>query len=40
MEAIMVLKKCEPTWEESKRQLGNPNFIKALQSLIFKRGRV
>jgi dynein heavy chain len=30
MEAVMVLKKCEPTWEESKRQLGNPNFIKQL----------
>ena len=30
MEAVMVLKKCEPTWDESKRQLGNPNFIKQL----------
>ncbi|KAJ1516963.1 Dynein heavy chain 2, axonemal [Coelomomyces lativittatus] len=30
MEAVMVLKKCEPTWEEAKRQLGNPNFIKQL----------
>jgi dynein heavy chain len=30
MEAVMILKKCEPNWEESKRQLGNPNFIKQL----------
>ncbi|KAH6590256.1 hypothetical protein BASA50_009516 [Batrachochytrium salamandrivorans] len=30
MEAIMVLKKCEPTWEEAKRQIGNPYFIKQL----------
>jgi dynein heavy chain len=30
MEAVMVLKKCEPTWDEAKRQLGNPNFIKQL----------
>lgn len=32
LEAVMVLRKCEPTWEESKRQLGNPNFIKQLIS--------
>lgn len=30
MEAIMVLKKSEPTWEEAKKQLGNQNFIKTL----------
>ena len=30
LEAVMVLKKCEPTWEEAKRQLGNPLFIKQL----------
>ena len=30
MEAVMVLKKCEPTWDESKRQLGNPYFLKQL----------
>jgi dynein heavy chain len=30
MEAVMVLKKSEPTWEEAKKQLGNPNFIKTL----------
>ncbi|KAI8923518.1 dynein heavy chain and region D6 of dynein motor-domain-containing protein [Entophlyctis helioformis] len=30
MEAVMVLKKCEPTWDEAKRQLGNPYFIKQL----------
>ncbi|KAI9188053.1 hypothetical protein H9P43_002444 [Blastocladiella emersonii ATCC 22665] len=30
MEGVMVLKKCEPTWDEAKRQLGNPNFIKQL----------
>jgi dynein heavy chain len=30
MEAVMVLKKCEPTWDEAKRQLGNPMFIKQL----------
>ncbi|KAL7754402.1 hypothetical protein RI367_000383 [Sorochytrium milnesiophthora] len=32
MEAVMVLKKSEPTWDEAKRQLGNPNFIKQLVS--------
>ncbi|KAI9197259.1 dynein heavy chain and region D6 of dynein motor-domain-containing protein [Polychytrium aggregatum] len=30
MEAVMVLKKCEPTWDEAKRQLANPYFIKQL----------
>ncbi|RKP17872.1 hypothetical protein ROZALSC1DRAFT_23782, partial [Rozella allomycis CSF55] len=30
MEAVMILKKSEPTWDEAKRQLGNPNFIKTL----------
>ncbi|KAJ1537343.1 Dynein heavy chain 2, axonemal, partial [Nowakowskiella sp. JEL0078] len=30
LEAVMVLKKCEPTWDEAKRQLGNPYFIKQL----------
>ncbi|KAJ1562004.1 Dynein heavy chain 2, axonemal, partial [Cladochytrium tenue] len=30
MEAVMILKKCEPTWDEAKRQLGNPYFIKQL----------
>ena len=30
MSAIMVLRKQEPTWEEAKRQLANPNFIKQL----------
>eukprot|EP00842_Homolaphlyctis_polyrhiza_P003901 jgi/Hompol1/4511/HPOL_003669-RA len=30
MEGVMVLKKCEPTWDEAKRQLGNPYFIKQL----------
>ncbi|KAJ3206517.1 Dynein heavy chain 2, axonemal [Entophlyctis luteolus] len=30
MEAVMVLKKSEPTWDEAKRQLGNPYFIKQL----------
>ncbi|RKO93650.1 dynein heavy chain and region D6 of dynein motor-domain-containing protein [Blyttiomyces helicus] len=30
MEAVMVLKKCEPTWDEAKRQLGNPYFTKQL----------
>lgn len=30
MEAVMVLRKNEPTWDEAKRQLGNPNFIKQL----------
>ena len=30
MEAVMVLKKSEASWEEAKKQLGNPNFIKTL----------
>ncbi|KAJ3224818.1 Dynein heavy chain 2, axonemal [Clydaea vesicula] len=30
MEGVMVLKKSEPTWDEAKRQLGNPYFIKQL----------
>ncbi|KAI8799348.1 dynein heavy chain and region D6 of dynein motor-domain-containing protein, partial [Cladochytrium replicatum] len=30
LEAVMILKKCEPTWDEAKRQLGNPYFIKQL----------
>ncbi|XP_033636218.1 dynein heavy chain 2, axonemal-like isoform X2 [Asterias rubens] len=30
MEAVMILKGCEPTWAEAKRQLGNQNFIKDL----------
>ncbi|KAJ3091962.1 Dynein heavy chain 2, axonemal [Quaeritorhiza haematococci] len=30
MEAVMVLKKSEPTWDEAKRQLANPYFIKQL----------
>ncbi|KAI8821286.1 dynein heavy chain and region D6 of dynein motor-domain-containing protein [Fimicolochytrium jonesii] len=30
MEAVMVLRKSEPTWEEAKKQLGNPYFIKQL----------
>lgn len=30
MEGVMVLKKCEPTWDEAKRQLGNPYFLKQL----------
>jgi dynein heavy chain, axonemal len=30
MEAVMVLRKNEPTWEEAKRQLGNAYFIKQL----------
>ncbi|KAJ8310645.1 hypothetical protein KUTeg_012510 [Tegillarca granosa] len=30
MEAVMILKGCEPTWAESKRQLGDQNFIKSL----------
>lgn len=32
MEAVMVLKKCEPTWDEAKRQLGNAYFLKQLVS--------
>ncbi|KXS19215.1 hypothetical protein M427DRAFT_507867 [Gonapodya prolifera JEL478] len=30
LEAVMILKKSEPTWDEAKRQLGNPYFIKQL----------
>ncbi|KAI8904300.1 dynein heavy chain and region D6 of dynein motor-domain-containing protein [Gorgonomyces haynaldii] len=30
MEAVMILRKNEPTWEEAKRQLGNAYFIKQL----------
>jgi dynein heavy chain len=31
MEAIMILKQMEPTWAESKRQLGEINFLKDLK---------
>nr|XP_015838947.1 PREDICTED: dynein heavy chain 2, axonemal [Tribolium castaneum] len=31
MEAIMILKQVEPTWAESKRQLGEINFLKDLK---------
>ncbi|KAK3546101.1 hypothetical protein QTP70_022875 [Hemibagrus guttatus] len=30
MQAVMILKGCEPTWAEAKRQLGEGNFIKQL----------
>ena len=30
MEAVMILKKSEPTWDEAKRQLANPYFIRQL----------
>lgn len=30
MEAVMILRGAEPTWAESKRQLGDQNFIKQL----------
>ncbi|KAK3095642.1 hypothetical protein FSP39_017066 [Pinctada imbricata] len=32
MEAVMILRGCEPTWAESKRQLGDNNFIKQLMN--------
>ncbi|KAG7190743.1 hypothetical protein KM043_006815 [Ampulex compressa] len=31
MEAVMILKNSEPTWAESKRQLGDVNFINTLR---------
>lgn len=31
MEAVMVLKQCEPNWPEAKRQLNDPNFIASLK---------
>eukprot|EP00033_Pygsuia_biforma_P005625 GCRY01006214.1.p1 GENE.GCRY01006214.1~~GCRY01006214.1.p1 ORF type:complete len:1920 (-),score=585.98 GCRY01006214.1:315-5459(-) len=30
MEAVMVLRKCEPSWTEAKRQLNDPNFMSYL----------
>ena len=30
MEAVMILKQSEPSWNEAKRQLGDANFIKSL----------
>ena len=27
MEAVMILKKATPSWEEAKKQLGDPNFL-------------
>ncbi|MCI4377271.1 hypothetical protein PGIGA_G00201730 [Pangasianodon gigas] len=30
MQAVMILRGCEPTWAEAKRQLGEANFIKQL----------
>lgn len=30
MDAVMILKGSDPNWAESKRQLGDPNFIKSL----------
>ena len=30
MEAVMVLRKQEPTWAEAKKQLGDPNFLMQL----------
>eukprot|EP00741_Cyanophora_paradoxa_P024938 tig00000056_g24072.t1 len=30
MEAVMVLRKSDPSWAEAKRQLGDPNFLQQL----------
>ncbi len=30
MEALMILRKAEPTWAEAKRQLNDPNFLAQL----------
>ena len=30
MEAVMVLRKQEPTWTEAKKQLGDANFLMQL----------
>lgn len=30
MEAVMILRKAEPTWAEAKRQLNDPNFLSQL----------
>ncbi|XP_034934334.1 dynein heavy chain 2, axonemal [Chelonus insularis] len=32
MEAVMILKNSEPTWVESKRQLGDVNFLSSLRN--------
>ncbi|KAK0165141.1 hypothetical protein PV328_003689 [Microctonus aethiopoides] len=32
MEAVMILKNSEPTWTESKRQLGDVNFLSSLRN--------
>lgn len=35
MEAVMVLKKVEPTWAEAKRQLGDVEFLNKVGVIIF-----
>jgi dynein heavy chain len=30
MEAVMILRKADPTWAEAKRQLNDPNFLTQL----------
>lgn len=30
MEAVMILRKADPTWAEAKRQLNDPNFLMQL----------
>ena len=30
MKAVMILRQSDPTWQEAKRQLGDPNFITEL----------
>lgn len=34
MEAVMILKNSEPTWAESKRQLGDVNFINTVSDNV------
>lgn len=34
MEAVMILKKVEPTWAEAKRQLGDVEFLNKVSSFM------
>ena len=38
MEAVMILKKATPSWEEAKKQLGDPNFL--MQLVQYARAQV
>ena len=36
MEAVMVLRKQEPTWTEAKKQLGDPNVLMQLVNFVLQ----